>query len=123
LTVKEFDPTATTVEEIHERICEDASWLANELIAEDKRIPRKWQGYVIRNDSPYNHGRLSLAISDEYRDADPKIKKLYREHATEGLRKAIVKNQELFVGMIFGEAREGRNYFKRWQQAPTQLFD
>jgi hypothetical protein len=123
LTVKEFDPTATTVEEIHERICEDASWLANDAISKDDRIPYKWGGYVIQNMSPYNDGQLSLAISDEYRDANPKIKKLYREHATEGLRKAIVKNQELFVGMIFGEAREGRNYFNRWQQAPTQLFD
>jgi hypothetical protein len=33
-------------------------------------------------------------------------------------------NGELFVGMIFGEARAGRNYFDRHgEQAPTTLFD
>jgi hypothetical protein len=124
LTAKEFDPTATTVAEIHERICEDASWKANEWIADDAKIPSMWRrGYIIQNVSPYNNGQLSLAITDEYSGAPPKVKKRYREHARRAIKWAIVKNQELFVGMIFGEARAGRNYFQRWQQAPTQLFD
>lgn len=123
VSFKEFDPTNTSVEEIHERICENASWKANELIATDTRIANKWKGYVIRNDSPYNDGRLSLAISDEYRSAPEKVKNLYRLHANTALRQSIMTNQELFVGMIFGEARAGRNYFERWKQAPSQLFD
>lgn len=123
MTAKEFDPTSTTVKEIHERICEDASWLSNDLIASDKRIANKWKGYVIRNDSPYNEGRLSLAISDEYHGAPDRVKTLYREHAVQGLRRAIHQNQELFVGMIFGEARAGRNYFNHWVQTPVTLFD
>lgn len=123
MTDNEFDPTNTTVEEIHERICEDASWKANELITADPAIPNKWKGYVIRNDSPYNDGRLSLAITDEYEGAPEKVKKLYRLHSNVALRRSIMDSQELFVGMIFGEARAGRNYFDRWQQAPTQIFD
>lgn len=119
----DFDPTNTTVEEIHDRICEAAAETANYQIANDPRLPSKWRGgQVIRNASPYNEGRLTLDITEEYQMAPDRIKSTYRAYASNALRAAIVGNQELFVGMIFGEARAGRNYFERWQQAPSTLF-
>jgi hypothetical protein len=117
-----FDPKNTKVEEVHEKICEDASWIANELIDYDTRIGRKWKGYVIRNDSPYNDGKLSLAISAEFYSAPDRVKGYYREHSIAAIRKSILQNKDLFAGMILGEARAGRNYFNRWSQAPTTLF-
>jgi hypothetical protein len=93
------------------------------MIANDMDIPKKWRGgQVVRNASPYNDGRLVLEITEEYGMAPDKVKWRYRVHAQEALKGAIVQQGELFVGMVFGEARAGRNYFDRWQQAPTTLF-
>jgi hypothetical protein len=120
----EFDPTNTTVAEIHDRICTQAVDVANYQIANDTAIPRKYRGgAVLRNGSPYNGGALTLEITEEYQGVPDKWKAIYRGYATSALKAAMIGNQELFVGMIFGEARAGRNYFGRWQQAPTTLFD
>lgn len=119
----EFDPTNTSVEEIHDKLCEGAATVANYLIANDQSIPSKWRGgEVVRNGSPYNEGKLVLEITEEYGSASERIKTKYRVHIREALKGAIVQQGELFVGMIFGEARAGRNYFERWQQTPTTIF-
>jgi hypothetical protein len=121
--VKDFNPTDTTVEEIHEMICDSAATVANYLIANDMSLPKKWRGGpVIRNSSPYNEGRLVLEITEEYSGASEKVKKIYRKHAHDALKGSIVHHGEVFAGMIFAEARAGRNYFDNWQQAPTTLF-
>lgn len=119
----DFDHTNTTVEEIHEIICDAAVGIANDLVAQNPRIARKWKGPVFRNSSPYNDGRLVLEITEEYRSAPDKVKRIYRVEGARAVRMALVRNQNLFVGMIFGEARAGRNYFDRWAQTPTMLFD
>ena len=118
-----FDATNTTVEEIHDIICDTAVDIAHDVVDQDTRIPRKWKGPVFRNGAPYNDGRLVLEITEEYQSAPDKIKGYYRQAANLALRRSINYHQELFVGTIFGEARAGRNYFDRWTQAPTTLFD
>lgn len=119
----EFDPTNTTVEEIHDMLCDAAATVANYMIANNMDIPRKWRGgQVIQNASPYNDGKLTLDITEEYSGAPERVKRIYRTVANQALRGGIVTHKELFVGMIFGEARAGRNYFDRWKQAPTTLF-
>lgn len=120
---KEFDPTDTTVEEVHELIGDTAVRIANDLISGNERLPAKWRGPALRNGSPYNQGRLVLEITEEYQGATEKTKRVYRQAAQRAIQTAIVQNQEIFVGMIFGEARAGRNYFERWQQTPARLFD
>lgn len=117
-----FDPTNTSVEEVHEIICENAVTLANNLIESDPRIAKRYKGPVFRNGAPYNGGKLVLEITEEYHGVPDRIKKFYREVGAQGVRMSIMQNQELFVGLIFGEARAGRNYFDNWQQAPTTLF-
>lgn len=121
--MSEFDPTNTTVEEIHEIICADAVRIANDLVSQSPRVARKWKGPVFRNGSPYNDGRLVLEITEEYRGAPENVQRVYRTEGMQAVRMAVVQNQELFVGTIFGEARAGRNYFDNWQQAPTRIFD
>jgi hypothetical protein len=118
-----FDATNTSVEEIHDIISDTAVDIAHDIIDQDRRIPRKWKGPVFRNGSPYNDGRLCLEITEEYQSAPDKVKKLYHQAARLGIQRSVVYHQELFAGMIFGEARAGRNYFDRWSQAPTALFD
>lgn len=123
MTVKDFDPTNTSVEEIHEIICEDAVRIANDLVDRNARVAKKWKGPVFRNGSPYNDGRLVLEITEEYQSAPENVKRQYRLEGAQAVRVAIKKNEEIFVGMIFGEARAGRNYFLHWRQAPDRLFD
>src|ERR1051325_2036708 len=118
-----FDQTATDVAEVHDIISDTAVDIARDIVAEDSRIPPKWKGPVFRNGSPYNDGRLVLEITEEYQGASDKIKKYYRQAANLAIRRSIIYHQTLFVGMILGEARVGRNYFDLWQQAPSVLFD
>lgn len=117
-----FDPTATSVEEIHDIISDTAVDIAHDIIEKDTRVPRKWKGHVFRNGSPYNNGGLCLEITEEYQGATDKIKRIYREAAILAIQRSVMYHQELFVGTIFGEARAGRNYFDNWQQAPATLF-
>lgn len=118
-----FDPTNTSVAEIHDIISDTAVDIAHDIVEDDSRIPRKWKGPVFRNGSPYNNGGLCLEITEEYQGATDKVKTAYREAANLAIRRSISYHQELFVGMIFGEARAGRNYFMGWEQTPTKLFD
>lgn len=120
-----FDITSTTVEEVHEIICDDAVRIANDSIANDFNLGKKWRGGhpVWRNGVPYNEGRLVIEITEEYQSAGPRIKDIFREHGMRAIRQAILKHGELFAGMVFGEARAGRNYFNRHDPTPTRLFD
>lgn len=118
---KEFDPHSTSVDEVHTIICDTAVRHAHDLLTM-ANIPPKWKGPVFRNNVPYGGGNLSLVISEEYQGAPERIKKVYRRIAMESIRWAIAQHQDIFGGMIFGEARAGRNYFTRWEQAPLTLF-
>jgi hypothetical protein len=112
----------TTVEDVHEKIGDTAVRYANDVIAQNARIAKKYRVPALRNGVPYNDGRLVLEIASEYQGVPEGIKIHYRLAATEGLAKAIQEHSDLFVGSILGEAKEGRNYFNRWPQAPSQLF-
>jgi hypothetical protein len=125
LTVKDFSVTSTTVEEVHEILCDDAVRIGNLLVENEPRLGREWKGGhpVFRNGSPYNEGRLVIEITDEYKTAGPRVRDIFRELGHTAIRRAIQRNGELFVGMILGEARAGRNYFDRHgEQVPTTLF-
>ncbi len=116
-----------TSEEAHSEICEHAASLANRWLDEDPRIPNRWKGRILENASPYTTervqaGNLSLRITEAYQSAPEGIRTKYRQYATRAIRQALADKQELWVGVILGEARLGRNYFHRWSQSPTTLF-
>lgn len=116
-----WDPTNTSVAEVHFIICEQAVDIANQKI-NDTKIANKWKGTPIQNNSQYAGDGLSLIVAPEYQSCPPRVREIYTTNATQALRQAIANNQEKFVGMVFGEAKAGRNYFDRWQQAPVHLF-
>jgi hypothetical protein len=66
------------------------------------------------NGSPYNEGRLVLEITEEYQGAPERVKERWREIAVQAIQEAIIHHQELFAGLILGEAKQGRNYFNQW---------
>lgn len=117
-----WNPLNTSVAEIHYLISEDAAWIANQLIYEDRYIPKKWKGYVFMNASPYSQDGLTIEVAGGYQGAPARVKSRYQKHGKLAIQQAIVKNKNEFVGLILGEAKAGRNYFMRWDQAPTQLF-
>ncbi len=114
--------TDTSVAEIHETICDTAVEIANTAIGQDMSLAKKWRGGALMNGAPYNEGRLVLSIVEEYQSAPEKVKYKYRLHGNQGLQRAILQHKDLFVGLILGEARQGRNYFDRWPQTPITLF-
>ena len=116
------DLSSTSVAEIHEIICDTAVEIANLAVSQETRIPKKWRGPALKNGSPYSEGRLVCVIAEEYQLAPDKVKIHYRRIAVESIHKAMIQHGDLVAGMILGEARQGRNYFKQWPQAPTQLF-
>jgi hypothetical protein len=116
-----IDLNDTTVSEVHEHICDTAVEIANRMV-DDPEFPRKWRGTVFMNGAPYNDGKLVLEITDEFQGAPEKVKKRWRQIAVQAVQSAIVQHQELFAGLILGEAKQGRNYFHNWPQAPAQLF-
>lgn len=117
---KQFTPTDTSVAEVHHRICDDAIEIANRKVAA-LDIPRKWQGQVFENMSDYSNGNLALGIRPEYQGAPDRIRKQYLPIARQAVQQAIANNSNVWAGAILGEAKQGRNYFDRWQQAPTKL--
>lgn len=122
MQMRMIDPLSTTVEEIHEHICDTAVELAIGYVEADRSIPLKWRGPVFRNGAPYNDGRLVLDIEQEYQSAPANIKARYHKAAVRGVQAALVQHQDWVGGMILGEMKAGRNYFDRWGHAPSQLF-
>lgn len=122
MQMKFIDIANTTVEEIHEHICDTAVEIANARASADTRLARKWRGGPFMNGSPYNNGALVLEIVEEYRSAPEKVQRIYADIAVSAIHSAIVHHQDLWIGLLLGEAKNSRNYFDRWQQAPTRLF-
>jgi hypothetical protein len=117
-----IDINDATVSEVHEFICDTAVEVANGKASQDTRLPKKWRGPVFMNSSPYNQGALVLEIVEEYQLAPPQARKIYQEIAKQSVQEALVRHKKLFVGLILGSAKSGRNYFDQWSQAPSQLF-
>jgi len=68
-------------------------------------------------------GGLCLEIDPGIvRALSPELMQELRELMVKSLQKAIIKNKEQFVGLILGEARQGRIYFDRFPQGDPRLF-
>lgn len=112
----------TSVAEVHFIICEEAALIANLSVLYDENIPNKWKGPVLQNSSQFSGDNLSLQINPDYESAPDRILNKYINYAADAIAESITKNQNLWVGLIIGEAKADRNYFDRWTQAPTRLF-
>ena len=130
----------TSVELVHLAILKDAAEIANaDYAATDwevklptyqtgrfKAPPHRREGYVFgqlfRADPVQStKGGLTLSIDPFiFQQLDSEQQQRLREIGKEAIRKSLVKNKRLFVGLILGEARQGRNYFDRFDP-PAQL--
>jgi hypothetical protein len=135
----------TTVELIHLAILQDAAREANHYLESQydsdpanrigyirgrfnpkTRRQQKFSGEVFR---PWpgrsSLGGLCLTVDPQIMEIlDDEERELFRIIALEAVRKAIIKNQDKFVGLIIGEARHNRNYFDRFvpEGGQTTLF-
>jgi hypothetical protein len=118
---------AIELEYVQHMLLFDAADIANQQIPhEDLRLrngqPARLHGEVFRADPVRStKGGLCLSVDTVTANSLSKasIKRLH-ELGVQSMRKALVQNKEQFVGVLVGEARQGRNYFDRFVQAGQQ---
>jgi hypothetical protein len=128
---------AIEVEYVQHIILLDAAAIANRLAAQEEDISQSGfeptedrtgfvSGELFRADPIQSRkGGLTLSIDPFIFDLySAKMKLRLREIGKQAIKEALVNNQEQFVGLILGEAREGRNYFDRFvvENQQTRLF-
>jgi hypothetical protein len=122
------------VEYVQHMILLDAADIANRKAAQEHGIEKGGfepdeaktsfvNGELFRADPVQSRkGGLALSIDPVVFDSyNAKMKSRLREIGKEAIKEALVNNQEQFVGLILGEAREGRNYFDRFVQIDQQI--
>lgn len=127
----------TTLDFVHLAILKDAAQIANEAyFAEfDPAKPQAWRpgrfkappgerrtmafGEVFRADPVQSEkGGLTLSVDRHiFERLDSEQQFRIREIGKSAIKQSIIKNKNSFVGLILGEARQGRNYFDRFNQS------
>ena len=115
------------IEYVQHMILIEAAEVANRKAAQEQDIEKGGfvptedrtgfvSGEIFRPDPVQSRkGGLCLSIDPIVFDAYPKtMQARLREIGREAMKEALVNNQEQFVGLILGEARQGRNYFDRF---------
>lgn len=103
-----------SVEEAHHIILIDAEDLANHKI---QTLGWNVTGKLFRFD-PVRSERAGLTLSMDKIIAESLNNEQIKEAraiAMEAIKRALIKNKEPFVGLIVGDARQGRNYFDRYK--------
>lgn len=113
----DLDPGSTSVNEVHRIISAAAADLANQDARKDPRFSfvasaeqseKVQEGYYGLS-IEWDPGRIHLTFSQADRE---RVQQVMEEVGRDAIHAAIHANQELFVGVILGEARQGRDYFE-----------
>lgn len=95
------------ISDVHQEIAEEAASIANQTLkGRPDTVPFGVHGVFAATPR-----RLSLTINNLI--TDPELLEPLREIGFAALRQAILERPDLTVGMILGDAREGRDYFVR----------
>jgi hypothetical protein len=116
--VAEFNPRQTTVPAVHDVIVQHAADLANRKLRSLDSPPYP----LVPGSDPFRpvtamegHGKLSLMVDADTQRLTPeqreRFDKVTNVIAVEAIQQALLDKQDLFVGLIVGSARAGRNYF------------
>jgi hypothetical protein len=105
---------ARSVQSAHKEILGRAAEIANQ----DPRVP--FQGSPFREAEvkstkgglclDYDEGLLILSPEEERE----RVQEVMTRIGTDAILQALSEKKDLFVGLILGEARKGRNYFDRF---------
>ncbi len=116
-----LDPTRTDVNEVHNEICVRAAEIANAdelkhkdfffhpLAVASSRTRPGIDGFMLEWDP--DHGTLQQYSLEDQQWIQYHMDSIGRE----AIQKAIQEKAHLLVGLILGEARQGRNYFDHFQ--------
>lgn len=117
-----FTPIHARVREVHRKINRDAADIANH----DERLAGLLpglEGSVFHEATELsNRGGLAISFMEGLEYADPETIQTLREIGREAVKASILRNQDLFIGLMLGEARQGRNYFTRFEDEGPELF-
>lgn len=105
----------------HEKILKDAADIANHRAIEVmvQELPNVSSDTRVFEEANNRSGpsRLTLVMNETLiASLSIDLQQRLRSIASQALREAIGKNKELFVGLILGQARQGRNYFDQFSQ-------
>lgn len=115
----DVDPSAITVNEIHRIISDVAASIANQDVRKDPRFTFTGASYQSKQ---VEEGMEGLCIewdpSQAHLEFEPgdrdQVQQVMSEIGHDAIIAAVHANQELFVGVMLGEARQGRDYFKNF---------
>jgi hypothetical protein len=96
------------VEDVHYELSRRAADIANRNLAVDPRIPPQFINIFI----PDGHRRIGLTFAEGMTLLDDSTLGAVQEIGRRAVKQALAENPDLFVGVILGEARKGRNYFR-----------
>lgn len=128
---------------VHLAILKDAAEIANQQFALEygsDADPARWKrgrfekppheretivyGDLFRPD-PIQSEKGGLCLSIDPRIAQgmpPEQRKRVHEIGRNAIKQSLVKNRQVFIGLIIGEARAGRNYFDNFDQQDQLRF-
>lgn len=111
----------TSVDEIHEIICQSAAALASKRAEDDPRVQEAFpglSGQIFHEATRRSHsGGLAIAFQEGLELGPPEGVARLRQIAADAIRESLIRNQDLFVGLIVGQARHGTDYFRRFGES------
>jgi hypothetical protein len=102
------------IEDVHRAILRDAAMIANQkLITID--LGRTFAGELFRADPiRSDKGGLCLSLEEQVRSLDPEQIQTLHQIGAQAIHQALLRNKDKFIGLVLGDARQGRNYFDRF---------
>jgi hypothetical protein len=119
-----FNLGQTSVEGVHEQIGLYAAQLANDAVPRYPALAKyapSGRATIFEYVTERIGGGLGLTLVSGYEQLPPADLNVLRKIGVAAIHKALIDRKDLFVGLVIGEARQGRNYFDRYDPANRQV--
>ena len=122
----DFNPTATTHEEVSKLISARAAEIASAKVRERPDLWPYATGELYREATlASTQGGLCIIYEDSlmYRNGqlDPDLEVILQRIGADAIPQALIEKGDLFVGLIVADARKGQNYFRRFGNEGDQM--
>ncbi|WP_028058424.1 hypothetical protein [Candidatus Solirubrobacter pratensis] len=110
-------PTATTIAEVHAVISRHAAEIANRdprLLGLVEHASNVWREASVKSEVVPGRGLCVEYDAALLYGNNRKWRQAMRQIGHDAMRQAVVEKDYLLVGLIVGEARNGRNYFSNY---------
>lgn len=115
-----------TVSDVHKAISQRAADIANRMLAQDDMLSNYFKGDVFMesaaNSARRNSSELGIGVRYEQildfpgRNVNESLEDRLTYVGQQALNQAVVEMGPEFVGLIVGEAKEGKDYFRHFKK-------